>query len=72
MSGTSDKTNNKYWCDMCKTFVYNNALSKQNHEASSKHKYAVQMTLRDSAQRHREAEMQVINKYFYFYFYFHY
>ncbi|KAK9456097.1 hypothetical protein V1511DRAFT_487007 [Dipodascopsis uninucleata] len=37
----------KYWCKPCKTFVLDTKLGKSQHEASGRHKYSMERTLRD-------------------------
>jgi hypothetical protein len=61
----------RYWCDYCRMFVYNNQISKQNHEQSPKHKNAMerylrnqykQKDLKDREKQRDEALMQELDR----------
>ena len=49
-------TNARNWCEHCRTFVYNNAISKANHEASPKHKERLQQTVQRIRNRAEQEE----------------
>ncbi|KAJ1748679.1 hypothetical protein LPJ79_004348 [Coemansia sp. RSA 1821] len=54
--------NNKYWCDYCRIYVYDNRTSRNQHETGAKHKNNVQKYLRKmgkDADAKEQAEKQL-------------
>ncbi|KAJ2850392.1 hypothetical protein IWW36_001944 [Coemansia brasiliensis] len=54
--------NNKYWCDYCRIYVYDNRTSRNQHESGAKHKDNVQKYLRKmgkDADAKEQAEKQL-------------
>ncbi|KAJ2487138.1 hypothetical protein IWW37_005364 [Coemansia sp. RSA 2050] len=53
--------NNKYWCNYCRIFVYDNKVTRNLHDSGAKHKENVQRFLRQ-IQKDEEARNQAEKK----------
>ncbi|KAJ1852479.1 hypothetical protein GGH12_004393 [Coemansia sp. RSA 1822] len=49
--------NNKYWCDYCRIYVFDNRSSRSQHESGTKHKENVQKFLRKIG---KDAEAKIL------------
>lgn len=52
------KSTPKYWCKHCSTYVRDTKLERNNHEATSKHKFALKRFLRDLHRNHENEERE--------------
>lgn len=52
------KSTPKYWCKHCSTYVRDTKLERNNHEATSKHQYALKRFLRDLHRNHENEERE--------------
>ncbi|RKP03201.1 hypothetical protein CXG81DRAFT_24202 [Caulochytrium protostelioides] len=52
------KTSSRYWCKFCHVSIQDNRVSRESHEASSKHRTAVRQNLQDIQRRGAEQQRE--------------
>lgn len=54
------KDNSKFWCKFCRVFVYDNKISRSNHDKQAAHKSNVERFIRDIEQK-KATELKTAN-----------